>query len=319
MIQIGKDDLIEPTPEMYEEAAAWILRLRESADEAELGRFRAWLVEAPARQFALAEMETLFEGVRPAAARVHAGEARKRVARRRWRAGALAASLALALTGIAQREAIAVALLADDSAPAGEQRRVALADGTRVTLNSGSALDERFSARTRAVTLMRGEAFFDVAKDPARPFVIAAGEARVTVVGTHFNVRIDGDETVVTVEGGVVRLGTRDGRQGEIRLTAGQQGFVEGGKVQAQPNFDALAASAWRRGQMVFYNARLDEVVAELNRYRTGAVHVANRRFAAERISGVFSTHDTDDVIRSLEKQLGARSLTLPGGIVFLY
>jgi transmembrane sensor len=187
-----------------------------------------------------------------------------------------------------------------------------------VTLGSRAALDERFSAGRRDVTLMRGEAFFDVAKDKARPFVIGAGDARVTVVGTHFNVKIEGVQTVVTVEEGIVRLGGARGSR-EIRLTAGQQGFVEGGKVQAQPNFDELAASAWRRNQMVFYNSRLDEVVAELNRYRGGHVYVANRSYAGERISGVFGTKDTDDVIRTLEKQTGLRSLALPGGTVVLY
>ncbi|WEK45164.1 MAG: FecR domain-containing protein [Candidatus Andeanibacterium colombiense] len=316
--QFKEGDSLEPTTEMYEEAAGWIMRLRESAEEADLEGFRGWLAGQPARHFALAEMEALSEGVRAPAAAELAADRRRSALRRRWSVAALAASLVLALTGIAQREALTVALLADDTAPAGQQHRVRLADGTLVTLNSGAALDERFSRARRDVTLMRGEAFFDVAKNKARPFVIGAGDARVTVVGTHFNVKIDREQTVVTVEGGIVRLGAQRGGK-EIRLTAGQQGFVEGGRVQAQPNFDALAVSAWRRGQMVFYTARLDEVVAELNRYRSGHIYVANRAYAGETISGVFGTKDTDDVIRTLEKQTGLRSLDLPGGMVVLY
>lgn len=313
-----RDDLLEPTSDMYEEAAVWIMRLRESAEEADLEGFRTWLAAAPARHFALAEMEALEEGVRVPAATALAAERKWAVSRKRWRAGAIAACLALVLTGVSQREAISVALFADRSTSPGEQQRVVLSDGTVVTLNSRAALDERFSKGQRDVTLMRGEAFFDVAKDKLRPFVIAAGEARVTVVGTHFNVKLDGDEAVVTVDEGIVRLGAPRGGK-EIRLTAGQQGFVEGGKVQAQPNFDALAASAWRRNQLVFYNARLDDVVNELKRYRSGSILVANRSFAGERISGVFSTKDTDDVIRTLEKQTGLRSLELLGGLMILY
>lgn len=320
--QFQPGDSLEPTRDMYEEAAAWILRLRESTEEADLEGFRSWLAGAPARHFALAEMETLTDGVRAPAADALATGRRRAALRRRWRGVALAASLMLALLGVAEREEIAVALFADDTAAVGQQRRVRLADGTLVTLGSGAALDERFSPARRDVTLMRGEAFFDVAKNRARPFVIGAGAARVTVVGTHFNVKIDGDQTVVTVEGGIVRLGAAGGTAGsgpEIRLTAGQQGFVEDGKVQAQPNFDPLAVSAWRHDQMVFYNARLDTVVAELNRYRRAPVYIANRAYAGETISGVFGTKDTGDVIRTLEKQTGLRSLDLPGGVVVLY
>ena len=316
--QFKEGDLLEPTPDMYDEAAAWIVRLRESEAEADLEEFRAWLAGAPARHVALAEMETLSSGVRGPAATALAADRRRRGLHQRWRAAALAASLVIALTGIVQREALAVALFADGEAPAGSQRRLALADGTIVTLNSKAALDTHFSRGQRDVTLMRGEAFFDVAKDAARPFVIAAGAARVTVVGTHFNVKVEGGDTVVTVDEGIVRLAAFKGGN-DIRLSAGQQGLVERDRVQAQPNFDALAVSAWRRNQMVFYNARIDEVVAELNRYRSAPILVLNRGFANERISGVFASRDTDDVIRTLEKQLGISSLSLPGGVVILY
>ena len=319
MIPLREGDIIEPTPDMYEEAGEWILRLREGGDAAELERFRAWQAEAPARQFAVAEMEVLFEGVRPAAARQLAERQRRTGRQRRFGAMALAASLLLALVGIAERDALSIYLRADERAATGTRAPVRLADGTHVLLNSTAALDEHFTPGERGVTLLRGEAFFDVAKDRTRPFVISAGAARITVVGTHFNVRMDEGETTVTVEEGVVRLAGNKGAGPEIRLTAGQQGLVEGRNAQLQPDFDALAVAAWKRGQLVFYNSRIDTVLAELNRYRTGPVILVNRSFARDRISGVFRTRDTDDIVRSLEKQLGVRALSLPGGAILLY
>jgi transmembrane sensor len=310
----------EPSDAQIGAAMLWLTRLRE-AGETTSRPFERWLAEHPAHAFAWAESEALFAfsaGPAKRAARHYHRHGPAKARRRRWSMalGALAASAA-ALLVMPSIETLRF-LGADAVAAPGELKTVRLADGSRITLNTASALDIDISRRGRHVKLRRGgEAFFDIAKDPAHPFTVDAGPARIRVLGTRFNVRIDADQAIIGVNEGKVRVARADGGTATI-LVPGQELIVDGQAMQRQA-LDAFASSAWRRREMVVRRTPLRMVVDELNRYRSADIYLFNSALGESRISGVFRTNDPKDSVRTLERALGVKSVTLPTGQVILY
>ncbi len=310
----------EPSLDMLEEAAHWIERLAGPHDVEERAAFEGWLAARPAHEFAYAEMLALRDAVGSAAQAAAAREASRPRRRRtmRW-LGGLAASVAIVGLGSSWLPELALRMRADAVTARGETQQVRLPDGSRVALNSASAIEVRYSADRRDVRLLKGEAFFDVARNPDRPFAVAAGNARVHVLGTHFNVRLDGVRTTLTVEEGQVRFGAAGHPRGQLIFTAGQQAFVEGTAAQRQPVYDASAAFAWRNGQIVFYRAPLREVVAEIDRYRSGEAFILNSGLGRRTVSGSFSARTPDLALAATVNAVGARMIRLPGGIAIIF
>ena len=233
---------------------------------------------------------------------------------------AVAACLGLVAFGLYAVPEIVLRTRADAITARGETREVVLRDGSRVTLNSGSALDLDMAGGGRGVRLLRGEAFFKVARDPAHPFTVLADNSRVRVLGTQFNVRMDERRTTVTVAEGKVRFGAAGAPAGDVILTRGQQAFVEAGTAQRQPVYDAEAAFAWRGGQIIFYRASLRDVVAEIERYRGAPVFLIGSEAAGVRtVSGALNTKEPDVALEQLVKPLGLKMTRLPGGFVFIH
>lgn len=310
----------EPGLDELEAAAGWAERLSGPHGLEERAEFEAWLAERPVHEFAWFEMAALRDAVQPTAREAVAREqalAPRREGRRRI--GTLAACAAALAIGFWAVPELALRLQADGIAPTGETRDMRLPDGTHVALNSGSAIDLRFAGGRRDVKLLRGEAFFDVARDPAHPFTIAAGDSRVRVLGTHFNVRMDGERTTVTVAEGRVQFGPAGAPARNLILTAGQQAFVEDGAAQRQPVYDASAAFAWREQQIIFYRAPLRDVVAEIERYRAAPVFVLGSGIGSRTVSGAFSTKTPEVALANTVKLLGLRMTTLPGRIALIY
>lgn len=176
----------------------------------------------------------------------------------------------------------------------GERREVALSDGSVLHLNGETRIIATLGPRERRILLTHGEAFFAVAHDAARPFVVEGGAGRVTVTGTRFNVRHDSDTLQVSVESGSVRLDTGPWwRAIERRLTAGQQADAYADQTLSsvtQVNVEQLAA--WQRGKIVFNDAPLSTVIREMNRYLTQSARLASPELGYYRISGIFSVDD---------------------------
>jgi len=156
------------------------------------------------------------------------------------------------------------------SAPVGGLVSVPMKDGSRITLNTDSKVRVAVTDKERMVQLERGEAFFEVAKDPGRPFVVAAGTQRIVAVGTEFSVRCDGADIRVIVTEGKVRL------KGGAILGAG--GVARSGgtgmQVQSKPLSEIQESLSWRQGFVSFHNAVLAEAVAEFNRYSEKKIEV---------------------------------------------
>ena len=185
----------------------------------------------------------------------------------------------------------------------GEIRRVPLGDGSIAAINTASAIDVKLDDAARNVRIEKGEAWFQVAKDKQRPFVVAAGRARVRAVGTAFSVRRRATGADILVTEGEVEVWA-DGAEGHrVRLKAGMRGFVadDAGIEQAQAAPSAIdRALAWRGGKVDLAGDRLDMAVAEFNRYNQRHLVIADPAIAAEQLDGVFRTDDPGGFARAV-------------------
>ncbi len=195
----------------------------------------------------------------------------------------------------------------------GEIRTLPLADGSRTTLASDSAVGIRLSRGERDVTLLRGEAIFAVAKDPDRPFVVSTNGRRVIAVGTRFSVRRDGEDLRVVVTEGIVRLesGTEAGSSGpSTLLPAGSVALVRGGDalVRSLPLADAERMLGWRNGLLAFRDTPLAEAIAEFNRYNVRKLALDDAEVGALRIGGSFRWDNEEGFVRLLEQGFPVRA-----------
>ena len=293
------------------QAQAWLVHLY-SGDDAEETRasFRAWLNEDERHRAAFQTAHDLWQSL-PQAEAVEAGlpapgneadQDGRPVGQFRGAScgpasasdgdGACARRAAPVLAAAAAAAAIAViAVLALHAFPGrgeralyatavGETRAIDLPDGSRAILGAETTLEIVFSRRERAVALARGRAFFDVEPDPRRMFRVAAGETRVRVLGTEFEVARRRDNISVSVREGVVAVGARaPGAARDLKLGAGQKVVASLSGALGRPlAFDAGESLAWRDGHLSYANARLGDVIADFNRYRTDKISFADRR-----------------------------------------
>jgi transmembrane sensor len=202
----------------------------------------------------------------------------------------------------------------------GEQQSHRLADGSVVHLNTDSAIAIRYGKNERFVTLMSGQANFDVVHEPDRPFRVIAGSAEIVDLGTKFDVHLGHDSTVVTViEGRVAvapsptaeELGTGSNPshpQRIVQLGANQRISVTEGAWPVTPvAVDAERTSAWLRREIVFDHEPLELVAAEYNRYSAKPIEIATPALRKLPISGVFATDDTEAFIAFLRSLKGVR------------
>jgi transmembrane sensor len=183
-----------------------------------------------------------------------------------------------------------------------ERSTVTLADGTLVTLNLDTALDVAFTEEERLVRITHGQAFFEVAKNPNRPFVVAAADRRVTALGTQFDVRLDPDRIeVVLLEGKITvdhatpsLLESVGIRKAHVELHPGQKLVAALGEPVAVTDTNAQRATSWREGWVVFEGETVADAVAELNRYSEHTILVPDESVRRLKISGVFRVGQPD-------------------------
>jgi transmembrane sensor len=192
----------------------------------------------------------------------------------------------------------------------GERRDVTLPDGSRVTLNTASLLEVRYTSNRRDVRLLQGQALFRVAHNPDRPFVVLAGNRQITATGTAFDVRIrpSGEVQVLLVEGHVrVEPANRQGLArlipslAETDLDPGEQLVTkrEGAPMVAPADVDR--ETAWNRGVIIFRDDSVGDALREVNRYSAVQLVAEDPRVAGLRISGIFPTARREDFVAALE------------------
>lgn len=209
--------------------------------------------------------------------------------------------------------------LADYRTAIGARETVKLADGSRIYLNSGSALNTRYTPETRRVELISGEAEFVVGKNPGRPFIVTAGGHEIKALGTEFIVRKQSREISVTVVESAVQVEQPDYPFGAVVLHPGEQVRAAAGqRPGAVVPVNLEKVRAWRDNRLVFESEPLDKVVEEINRYRPGRVILVDKTLAAHRVSGVFDIDRIDRILAVISQTLPVKSAGI-GNYVMLY
>lgn len=306
-----------------EQAAHWIVQL--SADdpaERDTARagYAAWKAADPLHATTAASMENLLgqlHAVREPAAGNHrpARAALAAIAPKRQRLRQLAAASVVAVlvlgTAMLASERPAY-LLADLRSPTGQWRTHTLADGSRLTLGSDSAVNVHFSAGERHVELVRGEILVDVAKDAQRPFFVDSGQAAIRALGTRFTVRRDGASTLLSMLESTVSAQVPQHPASIVQ--AGQRTRITRDGVGPLTAIDAASVQeAWRAHQLVVDDQPLAEVLDELARHRPGQLHYDGAQIAGIRVAAVLPLDDTDKALQLLIDnfpQLRIRMLT---------
>jgi transmembrane sensor len=214
-------------------------------------------------------------------------------------AGAVTATIAVIILALQPQEPAPSSDGVVYATAVGEWRDVALADGSSVTLNTGTELSVHLSNQTRRVDLLSGEAFFSVARDESRPFIVQAGKGQVSVLGTQFNVRLTSSGFSVAVAEGLVAVSPTlgDGQESQQLLEA-EQGAEVNTEVAAVTLFavDTDRLASWRQGRLVYRDTPLTEVIADLSRYGQTEVLVSGEDVGAIAFTGVLNI-DTPEVM----------------------
>lgn len=186
----------------------------------------------------------------------------------------------------------------------GEFRKVPLADTSIAEINSGSRIEVRFTDQQRQINLRRGEAWFEVAKDKTKPFIVESGKARIRAVGTAFAVRRFANGTEVLVTEGTVQVWTQDATARRQLLTVGERAFLADGiTVTRQPN-EVRRKLAWREGKLILKNQTLSEAVLDFNRYSSKTIVIRDAALGGRRLFGQYQldapelfAHDVSTVL----------------------
>jgi transmembrane sensor len=181
----------------------------------------------------------------------------------------------------------------------GERRPVELSDGSRITLNTASRMTATLRLRSRETVLLQGEALFEVSPSRWRPFSTRAGDVRIKVVGTTYNVRISRPGTRVSVVQGRVEV-RASGRDDVFALAAGEMLDTANSVVTQTGRSELEALTAWREGRLIFDEKTVAEVLYEAGRYRSAPIRLADVAAGSSRISGVFSADNVEALLRML-------------------
>lgn len=288
-----------------EAAANWYVQLNAGTpSDALLRSWQDWLGQHPANARAWARVEK----VQAQMGRLPAEVALPTLTGLRARRRAVLKTLALLLTvgasgWIARDSATGQALLADVRTGKGERRRITLADGSQLQVNTDSAVDIHYDGQQRLLRLHHGEISVQTASDPdTRPFLVQSAEGRIRALGTRFCVRSDDGTSQVSVQQHAVEIRPQDQPEAALRLEAGHA--VRFDRLRIAPvSTTAPGADAWTQGMLTVIEWRLADFVSELQRYRPGVVR-CDERVADLRLSGAFPLDDTDTLLENLAVSL---------------
>lgn len=208
------------------------------------------------------------------------------------------------------RSPVGVGLRADYHTATGEQRRVRLQDGSELQLNTASAVRLDFTPSQRLVALSQGEIAITTAADPGRrPFLVSTREGRLRALGTEFSVRQWDDATTLSVQRHAVEVTLQADPQASLRVPAGQTLRFTARRFEALQPLNA-ADLGWQRGLLSVSNQRLEEVLAEVARWRHGML-ICDPSVADLRVSGTFPLADTDRLLAVLVQTLPVKIQTV--------
>ena len=309
-------------------ATGWLVLLESgqaSADDRK--RFSLWRAADPAHEFAYREAAGFWAGLDTLSAqdvreldRYLVGDfpVVPRTNKRFWQKLPAIAAAMLLITGTSFWLALIWHPQGDYHTATGEQRTVALADGSVLQLSTDTAVSVAFGKDRRHLTLHRGEAFFSVAPDAARPFEVTAGKGGIRALGTAFNVRTDLDQVTVTVSEHSIRVTTPSEQSAEVH--AGERiRYDSSGRIGQIESADLIRTLGWQRHRLVFENQPLTEVLEELARYRSGWIVLRDPALRTLSVTGVFDTEHPDHILTAIEESLPIRPVKLTNQFILLY
>lgn len=308
--------------DLLEQAIDWMLRLDAAPDDAALQRdldrwreqhpghaeawrraTRAWgaaaQLEPDRRQWPLVD-----DLPGPVSAQLTPRRRRRAVVSMPFVSLAMAACLLLVAW-----PSLRIHFLADYMTGSGELRLITLADGSTVHLSASSAIRTDFEGDTRRVELLAGQAYFDVVRNPQRPFLVSADGMDVTVLGTSFDVQTGAGLYAVSVKTGVVAVRYQGGVAQQLQ--PGQQLLVE--RSNGLVNIDAIAVdnvAAWREGRLFVHNRRVADVLETLDRYYPGHILLASAEMSSKRITGSYDLASPDAALRAVVGPLQGQVLS---------
>lgn len=288
---------------VFVEAAAWVVRLHGPERSAGLeAGLRRWLAEHPDHRQAF-EVATETWNSTNDIPRADDGRLRE------WIQSKPATGIVLAAAAGAAAVAVLVGVQGWLHAPemqtkVGEQRTLRLEDGTQVSLNTDTQLVVEYDGKVRRVRLEKGEALFEVARDPHRPFVVAAGRRTIEALGTAFVVRrLDRQLAVTLVEG---KVAVSSASVAATVLQPGQRLVFtaeDGASRLDRPSLEKV--TAWRRGLVMLDDTPLSGAIAEMNRYSTVKLAIEQPQAAALEVSGIFRAGDSMRFARAVARTYG--------------
>lgn len=316
---------------VIDQASAWVIRLSGDAvgPEDYLG-LEAWLAEAPEHRPAFDAAEGLWAALSDdrsaldaaltrsvadlglSSASVSSNRRRTPQRRRSWAAVGLAVAAAVTLA-IVVGPVLGARAVVYETAP-GEQKTVNLADGSTLEMNGASRVTVRLSSGERLVEMGAAEVAFDVAHDARRPFRVTAGESRIEVLGTAFDVRRNAGATRVSVSRGVVRVSDLARAANAVRLTAGQVASRSDRDGRLEVTTEPVAFAGWKTRRLVYDHRPLSEVAEDLSRVYATPVRAVG---GAERLvfTGVVTLDDQASTLRRLEAFLPVSTAQVSGAV----
>jgi transmembrane sensor len=280
-------------------AAEWFAARRDRDDVQTERAFRQWLAQDPvnAEEYALCDIAWAVSGEAARRAEIQLPRTSGRALR-----FAAAAAVAALVAGMSfwfwptPWTALRTT--------AGEQRTLVLEDGSRVTLNTRTHIEVRLSRQHRDVRLLEGEAYFEVAKDPTRPFIVQTSVGSARAVGTQFNVYLARSHLAVTTAEGRVLVNGTTGRG--VFVDAGNQAQVDGPRLNASvAAVNVSSALSWRSQRLEVDDMPLARVLQEFSRYTTLPVRASSEAIGALRVSAVLRTGDLDALRATLKGAFG--------------
>ncbi len=304
---------MNPTPshQVLADAAEWFALLRSGeASKADVRRWQRWLEVSPEhhRGWQMVErVEQQFHAARgddPDHAQATLARTRQRRLDRRGMIKGMALLLGAGGLGWAGWRTtplpkVVAAWGANHRTGTGEIRELALPDGSRLWLNTNTAINTAFDADSRRIDLITGEILLTTAPDE-RPLTVSTAHGQARPLGTRFTVRSDDDTTLVAVYQGKVAV--TNGHESRRIVPAGQQTRFSGTAIEPLDTADP-AREAWHRGVLVADDIRLADLIAELSRYQHGYINVAPE-VAGLRVFGGYALTRPAHTLSLLEKVL---------------
>jgi transmembrane sensor len=296
------------TTESIEKASEWLLRLKsENVSQAEVSAWLDWCNARPENLDAFERAQSLYDRLRGVDEEARAGflrlgeiEERRRV----WPV-ALAASLVATVGLFVWKPSVLFPPASEHNeyrVAHGAQQELTLADRTKVTLGSASAVTSAYTETARYVDLRDGEAYFEVKPDRARPFVVRAGTVNVTAIGTAFNVRRTGERAVVSVTQGSVDVLPLGGPAAPVRVQAGQQAvYASSGRGVLVTSIEPSAATGWLSGRREYMVEPLGSVIDDVNRYSRRPIVLGDPRLGDLVFTGTVFQKQIDEWVLALD------------------